>query len=499
MGAPAEKGPYSDLNTRVFSGFLFPALGGLLFGYDIGATSFAFSDDQAAKDLSITDDALKGTMTAMSLYGALAISVFLYFFGDAIGRKKEMLAASVLYIAGSVLSFATPISDKNTGVAWLASSRFIYGLGIGCAMHSVPVYISEMAPSSVRGMLVSLKEAVIVVGMLLGYSAGALFNHAHGWKIAYLGGALFAFVFGIGCTFLPDSPRWLILRSLSQPDRYSTKAQEALQWFRTSFDENQVESELAEVRDTLAGQEVGTFAELLKAKRQMIVGNGLLLFQQITCQPSVLYYSVTIFKSAGFGSSSSTIASVGVAAVKLVATMVAGLRVDQYGRRPLLLVGTTGIMLSLFGMGLAFQLGYEDGTGDSDGSLTKVWGMVCVGCVLVLVTSYQIGFGPISWLMISEVFPLRIRGMALSVGSMVNFGGNIIVANTFPVVLSALGSGPSFFMFSVIAAVAIVFIHFVIPETKGKTLEEIEEMMSSDEQRSSKDLTHNLLGKATLV
>lgn len=472
--------PWRELTPKVLAGFLFPSLGGLLFGFDIGATSGAISEDQVLKDFHIQGAWLVGGLTSMSLYGALLSSFLLFFVGDLIGRKREMILAAALYFGGSVWSTLTPSGPM--GIAWLCLGRLAYGLGIGCAMHSVPAYISEMAPSGVRGMLIACKEAMIVLGMLTGYIVSALFiQMVGGWRWMYLGGAPLAIIFGVGVGFLPDSPRWLLLKSLSSPHRFPrSKARAALAWFRapraTSSD---VDRELAEIIDTLAGQEVGTFRELRKCGRALVVGNGLLLFQQITGQPSVLYYAVSIFKSAGFGHSSSTLASVGVAGVKLLATLLASLKVDEYGRRALLLVGTAGIAVSLILIGFAFHFGYEGSGSDPSGGLTRVWGQVTVAGMLLLVTAYQLGFGPISWLMISEIFPLRVRGMALSVGSLVNFGSNIVVALAFPSILSTLGQAPAFWMFAGIAVLAFVFVLVAVPETKGKSLEEIEALLQS--------------------
>jgi len=505
---------WNEISPAVFWGFLFPALGGFMFGYDIGATSHAITDDQVLLDYhAIGEPVLAGVLHGASLYGALIMSVILFNYGDSIGRKRTMIMSSALYFMGSLFSAMVP-GEEKLGLTFLVLSRMVYGCGIGSAMHSVPVYIAEMAPPSVRGFLISLKEAVIVFGMFMGYVVGGAFmSQTHGWRYMYGMGCVGALVYGGGVFYLPDSPRWLLLKNLKSPYQYPRDlARDALMWFRGDLEGTAIDVEIADIVDSLQAKNVPPelvglapsrqaentplvssfeeeektdWAALFKSRRALVIGNGLLLFQQITGQPSVLYYAVTIFRSANFGKSSAAFASLGVAFVKLITTLYVGFKVDQYGRRLLLTIGISGMGLALSLIALAFQYGFTS-TVDTDdpedeGHLSKAYSGLALFGFMLLVASYQVGYGPISWMMVSEVYPLKLRSMALSVGTIVNFGSNIAVTSLFPVLIGRFGQGPVFWMFAFITACSLVFVFYYVPETKGKSLEQIEAMLKADD------------------
>nr|KJB20004.1 hypothetical protein B456_003G129000 [Gossypium raimondii] len=438
--------------SSVILPFLFPALGGLLFGYDIGATSGATISLQVSG----------------SLYGALLGSLLVYPVADSLGRRRELLIAALLYVLGGVLTAFAP------GLSVLLVGRLLYGLGIGLAMHGAPLYIAETCPSQIRGTLISLKELFIVLGILLGYFVGSFqINAVGGWRYMYGCSAPVALLMGLGMWSLPPSPRWLILRAVQGKgslQELKEKAILALSKLRgrapgDEASEKQIEDTLISVKSAYMEQESeGNILEVFQGPslKAFIIGGGLVLFQQITGQPSVLYYAGPILQSAGFSAAAdATRLSVVVGLFKLLMTWIAVAKVDDLGRRPLLIGGVGGIALSLF-----LLCAYYKFLGE--------FPYVAVAALLLYVGCYQISFGPISWLMVSEIFPLRTRGKGISLAVLTNFGSNAIVTFAFSPLKELLGAENLFLLFGVIALISLLFVALYVPETKGLSLEEIE-------------------------
>ncbi|KAL0304549.1 UNVERIFIED_CONTAM: D-xylose-proton symporter-like 2 [Sesamum radiatum] len=449
--------------------FLFPAFGGLLYGYDIGATSSATISIKSATLSGISWYNLSsvevGLITSGSLYGALIGSILAFNVADFLGRRRELILSSSMYLIGALVTALAP------NFVIMVIGRFIYGIGIGLAMHAAPMYIAETAPSQIRGQLISLKEFFIVLGMLVGYISGSLLvETVAGWRYMYGVSSPLAVIMGIGMWWLPASPRWILLRAIQGKGEVQALRDNAIYCLCRLRGEaigdsapqkvDEILSELSHLRE----EEEATLAEMFQGKclKALIIGGGLVLFQQITGQPSVLYYAATIFQSAGFSAASdATKVSILLGLWKLIMTGVAVLAVDRLGRRPLLLGGVSGIVISLFLLG-----SYYSYLGDIPA--------VAVVALLVYVGCYQLSFGPIGWLMISEVFPLRLRGRGLSIAVLVNFAANALVTFAFSPLRELLGAGILFFTFGGIAVLSLIFIFFIIPETKGLTLEEIE-------------------------
>nr|KJB20003.1 hypothetical protein B456_003G129000 [Gossypium raimondii] len=345
--------------SSVILPFLFPALGGLLFGYDIGATSGATISLQSPELSGTTWFNLSaiqlGLVVSGSLYGALLGSLLVYPVADSLGRRRELLIAALLYVLGGVLTAFAP------GLSVLLVGRLLYGLGIGLAMHGAPLYIAETCPSQIRGTLISLKELFIVLGILLGYFVGSFqINAVGGWRYMYGCSAPVALLMGLGMWSLPPSPRWLILRAVQGKgslQELKEKAILALSKLRgrapgDEASEKQIEDTLISVKSAYMEQESeGNILEVFQGPslKAFIIGGGLVLFQQITGQPSVLYYAGPILQSAGFSAAAdATRLSVVVGLFKLLMTWIAVAKVDDLGRRPLLIGGVGGIALSLF-------------------------------------------------------------------------------------------------------------------------------------------------------
>ncbi|CAH9074910.1 unnamed protein product [Cuscuta europaea] len=459
--------------SSVLLPFLFPALGGLLFGYDIGATSGATISLQSAELSGTTwfnfSAVQLGLVVSGSLYGALLGSIIVYPLSDFLGRRRELIIAAVLYaLGGSLTAYAS-------GLTILLVGRLIYGLGIGLAMHGAPLYIAETCPTQIRGTLISLKELAIVFGILLGYFVGSYeINAIGGWRVMFGFSAPIALFMGLGMLSLPPSPRWLLLRAVQGKGRleeYKEKAMKALSKLRgrpagDKVSEKQIEDTLVSLKAAYYSDEEtsGSFLELFQGPslKAFIIGGGLVFFQQITGQPSVLYYAGPILQTAGFSAASdATRVSVIIGIFKAIMTGIAVLKVDDLGRRPLLIGGVSGIALSLFLLSAYYKFlgGFP---------------FVAVAALLLYVGCYQISFGPISWLMVSEIFPLRTRGKGISLAVLTNFASNALVTFAFSPLTELLGADNLFLVFGLVALLSLVFVVTSVPETKGLSLEEIE-------------------------
>jgi len=362
-------------------------------------------------------------------------------------------------------------------------------------MHAAPVYIAEVSPAAVRGTLVSGKEAVVVLGIFLGFLSGFIFSGMDtvGWRYMILVSSVFALAMGVGISFIPQSPRFLVLRAvrggglLGADEEHLRAARDALCFFRRARATEEVEAELQAMFHDIAasiGSRAAKWTDAFRFPRPLVIGCGLVFLQQVTGQPSVLYFATNIFKDAGFGSSAA-LSSVGIGLVKLLATLFTAWRVDRYGRRLLLFVGILmmAVALAVIGTAFLFRQCQTPGVSIEDCEAKKIglphgWALATVAALMLYVSGYQVGFGPIAWLMISEVFPVSVRGAALSLAAVVNFGSNIAVTLTQEVLQDLLTPSGVFFTYLALSLVSLLFVKLIVPETKGKTLEEIEAMLT---------------------
>merc|ERR1719331_2290532 len=364
----------------------------------------------------------------------------------------------------------------------------VYGVGIGLAMHAAPLYIAEISPASVRGALVAAKEGVIVLGIFLGFAVGAVFTNAEGgWRWMILVGSVLGVLMAIGVKPLPRSPRWLAFRQCMDRagapllDAGSLPLQEearrALRFYRGTSTPAEVDDELEQIfadAEASCGQQKARWTDSCSYPKPLGLGLMLVILQQVTGQPSVLYFANTIFQSAGFAGASA-LSSSGIGLVKLLATLVTVWRVDNYGRRTLLLVGIAVMLVALLLLAIGF-LNRTCRTGGpvqdcalADVALPSSWSSVVVVALMLYVSGYQIGFGPIVWLLISEIFPLRVRGPAMSVAVLMNFAANLAMTFTLESLLEVLTPPGVFFMYAGLTLFSFVFVRLACPETKGKT------------------------------
>jgi len=438
----------TDWKRFVYLATAISALGGMLFGYDIGVISGAILFIKREFSLSPgMEEIVVSSVLLGSLVGAVAGGML----ADRLGRRRLLILTAVVFGLGAMGAAVAP------GTGSLIAARIIAGAAIGIASFVAPLYISEIAPVNIRGKLVSINQVALTSGIVISYVIDYAFAGSGAWRWMFAMAVAPAAAFGVGLLFIPNSPRWLVSRG------HVDQARAVLKRIR---DPEQVEGELGEIQHSTT-QQKGHWSELLNPllRPAMIVGVGLAIAQQVTGINTVIYYAPTIFKFAGLSSASVAIlASVGVGIVNLVLTMVAMQLIDRVGRRPLLLCSLAGMALSLAALGMAFALPQLSGS----------LGWIAVGSLMIYVGSFAVGLGPVFWLVLSEIYPLRIRGRAMSVGTVANWTANLIVALSFLTLTQIMGKPATFWLYGVVSVGAWLFAFFLVPETKGKSLEEIE-------------------------
>ncbi|HSV23441.1 MAG TPA: sugar porter family MFS transporter [Xanthobacteraceae bacterium] len=451
---PLQQGVVHSQSTGrafVYIAATFAALGGLLFGYDTGVISGA--ELFLKNDFTLSTFALEVIVSGV-LAGAAVGALLGGRLADLFGRRKLLIVTAIIFGVGGI------VCAIATSPAILVIGRIIVGLGIGLASGTVPVYISEVSPADARGWQVSLFQLAITVGILLAYIVDYAFASIQGWRWMFGLAVVPAAIFGMGMLFLPESPRWLARRG------HHEKARAMLTRIRGTSD---VSAELQEIERSLAhADERGRLSDLFapSVRPALVVGIGLAIFQQVTGINTVIYYAPLIIQSAGISSESGAIlATAGIGLVNVLMTIVAMWLIDRVGRRPLLLVGTAGMVATLGLLGLAFH------TSGKSGEL--VW--LAVISMMVYVASFAISLGPIFWLLIAEIYPLKIRSSSEGLAAAFNWGSNLLVSLTFLTLLEMIGSARTFWLYGLFAIAAWIFSYFRVPETKGRTLEEIEE------------------------
>ena len=443
----------SNLKEDNSSGFVYvaaaiSALGGMLFGYDTGVISGAILF--ISKDFSLTQLQVEIVVSCV-LIGALIGAMTGGVLADRFGRRRVIIATATLFVGGAIVTALSPTFTL------LISGRIIVGAAIGVASFTTPLYISEVSPVKIRGRLVSINQVALTSGIVMSYLVDYALADIQGWRWMFGLAAVPAAILAVGMFWLPESPRWLVSKNLID------SARTVLERIRRTKD---VGTELDDIQSSLAVQSGGwrdLFTPLIRPA--LIVGVGLAILQQITGINTVIYYAPMIFEFTGAKSASASIlATIGVGVVNVAMTVVALLLVDRVGRRPLLLIGLTGMIIGLGVLGLAFQLP----------SLSGSLGWIAELSLMLYVGAFAIGLGPVFWLLISEIYPLKIRGVAMSVATSANWGANLFVALTFLTLIQATGRSSTFWIYGLVGIGAWLFTWFYVPETKGRSLEDIE-------------------------
>jgi SP family galactose:H+ symporter-like MFS transporter len=430
------------------------ALGGLLFGYDTGVISGAILFIKNQFSLSATmEEIVVSAVLVGAVIGAAAGGVLT----NRFGRRKLIILAGMIFTASALGTAFAPT------VAWLIAGMIVSGFAIGIASFISPMYIAELVPANVRGALVAVNMLAITTGIVAAYLVDYAFAPIQGWRYMFAVAAIPSVGLAIGMWCLPDSPRWLISKSRL------AEAKGVLQRVRTVSD---VGPEITEIQESMNKQGEGGMAGLFQPSLRMplLVGLGLAVFQQITGINTVIYYSPTIFKFAGIrGAGPAILAGAGLAMVMWCFHVVSIFLLDRVGRRPLLLIGVAGQIVGLALLGAAFHF-------QQLAAFTKD---LAIGSLVIYVASFAVGLGPIFWLLISEIYPLKVRGAAMSAVTVTNWGLNLVVSVTFLSLVAVLGDAGTFWLYGVIAIAAWIFFYRLVPETNGKTLEQIEAYMRS--------------------
>ncbi len=427
------------------------AAGGLLFGFDTGVISGALlflKKDFALSPGSeewVVSAVLVGCMVGAAASGGLA---------DALGRKKTILLTACVFVLGSLgSSMARSVSE-------LVAGRLATGLAIGVASFAAPLYISEISPPARRGALVSLNQLLITIGIVVSYFVDDLFADTAGtWRDMFLAGVVPAVALGVGMLFLPETPRWLLSKG---------RGDKAMEVLSRLIGPEAAKTEAKAIVEAMRLEGGGSFKELFSnwARPALFFGVGIMFVQQATGINTVIYYAPSIFRMAGFASDTAAIsATVGVGMVNVLMTVVSIRLIDRLGRKPLLSFGLMGMTASLILLGLAFSLEKDLG-----GALK--W--VTVAGLLCYIASFAISLGPIAWLLIAEIYPQRIRGLAMSAATLANWAFNFVIALTFLSIVDVFGKAGAFWAYAAVGVLGWIFCRAFAPETKGASLEDIE-------------------------
>ncbi|MDQ0189779.1 sugar porter family MFS transporter [Alicyclobacillus cycloheptanicus] len=450
---PAEQDTGSALFVTLVT--CVAAIGGFLFGYDQGVISGAIGYLQTDFHLSA---GLMGFVSASIPLGAMAGVILAGVVSDRAGRKPVLLLAGLLFVVSSLGCAAAH------SVAMLVVFRLIGGLGIGVASMVSPMYISEISPARIRGRLVGTNQLGVVLGILIVYIVNAVIANEHtaswdqlsGWRWMFGVGAVPGILFFILLFGVPESPRFLVKQG---------KAEHALSILQRINGASVARTELSSITASLQREftERGVVGELFKKglRVALLVAVVLAVMQQFTGVSAVAYYAPIIFKDSGAGANAALIETVFIGALKVIFTIVLMLLIDRVGRRTLLLVGASAMAVFLIALGVSFAMAHVS------------VGLV-LACILLHTIAFELSWGGGVWIVISEIFPTRIRGQAMAIGSFALWGATYLVTQFFPVMMHHFGATITFFIFALMCILMFLFTLRFLPETKGKTLEEIQ-------------------------
>ncbi|MBE0335189.1 MULTISPECIES: sugar porter family MFS transporter [unclassified Paenibacillus] len=445
-------------NTFLRKIVIISTLGGLLFGYDTGVINGALPYMSAKDQLNLTA-LTQGLVASALLFGAAFGAVFGGRLSDYNGRRKNILFLAILFFISTLGCTLAP------NITVMIICRFMLGLAVGGASVTVPSYLAEMSPADRRGRIVTQNELMIVSGQLLAFIFNAILGttmgeHPHVWRYMLIIAALPALFLFFGMLRVPESPRWLVSKG---------RDGQALGVLKQIRNEQQASNELVEIKSNLEEEsdiQKAGFKDLAVpwVRRILLIGIGIAVVQQITGVNSIMYYGTEILKNAGFATQAALIGNIANGAISVLATFVGIWLLGKVGRRPMLmtgLIGTTSalLLISIFSSTLA-------------GSPALPY--VVLALTVTFLAFQQGAISPVTWLMLSEIFPLRLRGFGMGLTVFFLWIVNFIIGLLFPVLLGGLGLSTTFYIFVVLGILAILFVKKFLPETKGLTLEQVE-------------------------
>ena len=431
--------------------------GGLLFGYDTGVVNGALGFMARPDQLNLTPF-MEGLVASGLLFGAAIGSFLGGRIADAKGRRKVLLMLAGIFFFAAVGCSIAPTAEVLIGF------RFILGLAVGGASVTVPAYLAEMSPAENRGQMVTQNELMIVTGQLCAFVLNAIIGvvfgeTAHVWRYMLVIASLPAVVLWFGMLVMPESPRWLVMQG---------RVSEAMEVLTKARDERRAIAELNEIQDNIAQETAGktTLSDLATpwVRRIVFIAMGVAVCQQISGVNSIMYYGTQILTKSGFSTEAALIGNIANGVISVLATFFGIWMMGRHGRRPLLMTGQIGTMVCLCLIGVFSSL--LDGTP----ALPFV--------VLSLTVSFlffQQGFlSPITWLLLSELFPVRLRGMGMGAAVLCLWLANFVVGLSFPVMMEGFGLSSTFFIFAGVGLLGLLFSYNCVPETRGRSLEQIE-------------------------
>lgn len=442
------------LQTKVKRGFIWKVsfisgLGGILYGYDMGIIAAALIFVRDSFRLSTRMEEL---VVSVVLIGAMLGALVGGSIADRIGRRATLVWGGGIFIVGSILA---PLSPN---VATLIVARALLGMAIGFTSVTAPVYVSELAPPQSRGTLIGLYQFALTTGIVLANVVGYWLAGQQGWRLMFGIGAVPAALFFILILTLPESPRWLFAQN---------RLAAALTVLKSYTDEAGAKVLLEDIRTALLTKVDKRWSALWSpaVRNSLLIAVGFTVLQQVTGINTIIYYGPQIFALAGISSNKSAIfATLIVAVTNMLATIIALVLVDRVGRKPLLYAGVGGMTFSLFLLAYAFH--NQAAFGSSPGTVATV-------CLMVYITCFAFSMGPIAWILASEVFPLRLRARGIAAATLGSGASNFLVSLTFLSLIKAAGNALTFIIYGVFCIITLLFVRFIVPETKGRELESI--------------------------